>query len=206
MRDARDAVGDRWLLVSVSTGAAASLRVFVWRTLRGLGAVYVQQSVCLLPDLPQVSQAVRRLVDRVRAQGGQARLLHVELADAAERETLVAEQRAERDEEYGEVLERVPAFLAELEMETGRGRVTYAEVEESEADLERFEKWLGKIASRDYFHASQGPAAREAVERCRTALAAFEDAAFRAQAGQALPAPRVGPPERPALRPVHDPD
>ena len=44
-------------------------------------------------------------------------------------------------------------FLAEIEMETGRGRATYAEVEESEADLERFEKWLTAIANRDYFDA-----------------------------------------------------
>ncbi|MFF7987148.1 Chromate resistance protein ChrB [Streptomyces sp. NPDC007901] len=30
---------------------------------------------------------------------------------------------------------------------------TYAEVEESEADLERFDRWLAKIAARDYFDA-----------------------------------------------------
>ena len=37
-------------MVSVSTaGAAASLRVQVWRKLRSLGALYLQQSVCLLP-------------------------------------------------------------------------------------------------------------------------------------------------------------
>ena len=38
-----------WLVVSVSTaGAAASLRLRVWRKLRSLGALYLQQSVCLL--------------------------------------------------------------------------------------------------------------------------------------------------------------
>ena len=41
---------------------------------------------------------------------------------------------------------------------------------------------LAKIAARDYFAASGGPAARQAVEQCRTALAAFEDAAIAAQA------------------------
>ncbi|WP_370592878.1 hypothetical protein [Streptomyces sp. NBRC 110028] len=49
--------------------------------------------------------------------------------------------------------------------------------------MERFDKWLAKIAARDYFHAPGGTAAREAVERCRTALAAFEAAALAAQAG-----------------------
>src|SRR5687768_9815471 len=37
-----------------------------------------------------------------------------------------------RDTEYREVVERVPQFLAEIEMKTARGRATYAEVEESE--------------------------------------------------------------------------
>jgi hypothetical protein len=60
-----------WLLVSVSTaGAAATLRVQVWRKLRSLGALYLQQSVCLLPARHEVVREVRRLADRVRHQGG----------------------------------------------------------------------------------------------------------------------------------------
>ena len=38
----------------------------VWRKLRSLGALYLQQSVCLLPALP-VARDVRRLADRVAA-------------------------------------------------------------------------------------------------------------------------------------------
>jgi len=66
-------------------------------------------------------------------------------------------------------------------METARGRATYAEVEESEADLERFEKWLAAISARDYFDASAGVEARAAVRRCRDALAGFEAAALAAE-------------------------
>jgi hypothetical protein len=107
----------------------------------------------------------------------------VTVDDAAEYAGLVADFNAERDAEYAGVVERTPQLLAELETETARGRATYAEVEESEADLDRFEKWLAKIAARDYFAAPGGPAARQAVEQCRAALAAFEDAALAAQAG-----------------------
>ncbi|WP_431904338.1 Chromate resistance protein ChrB [Nonomuraea sp. bgisy101] len=78
-------VEDRdWLLVSISTGAVASLRVHVWRQLRKLGAIYIQQSICLLPDRPPITKAVTRLLARVRAQGGQARCLHVRLTDTDE--------------------------------------------------------------------------------------------------------------------------
>jgi transposase len=46
------------------------------------------------------------------------------------------------------------AFLEEIAYERGRGRATYAEVEESEADLERLQKWLVRVGTRDYFAAS----------------------------------------------------
>src|SRR5215510_229660 len=105
-----DDSSDGWLLVSVSTaGAPATLRVQVWRKLRSLGAQYLQQSVCLLPAREDVVREVRRLADRVRQQGGSCRLLQVGIADDAERAQVVAEMNAARDQEYGEVLERLPA-------------------------------------------------------------------------------------------------
>jgi hypothetical protein len=188
---------ERFLLVSASTSAApAATRVRVWRKLRSLGALYLHQSVCLLPDREPVRRQVQRLLASVWADGGTARSLTVSVEDEAQYAGLVAEFNAERDAEYAEVVERAPEFLAELEQETARGRASYAEVEESEADLERFDKWLAKIAARDYFAAGGGQAARQVVERCRAALAAFEDAAIAAQAGE----PPAGPPVAARLR------
>lgn len=182
-----------WLLVSVSTaGAAGTLRVQVWRKLRSLGALYVQQSVCLLPGLPGVAREVRRLAGRVRQQGGTARVLRIAVTDAAEQAQLVAELNAARDGEYADVLERLPEFHAELERERALGRVTYAEVEECEADLDRFRSWLGKITARDYFGAPGGAAAREAVEAAAADLAAFEQAALSAEAPDSAPAGNAG--------------
>lgn len=60
-----------WLLVSVSTaGAPASLRVHPWRRLRGLGALYLQQSVCLLQVTKTTEREIARLVDKVHRGGG----------------------------------------------------------------------------------------------------------------------------------------
>jgi hypothetical protein len=168
-----------WLLVTASSaGAPDSLRVAIWRKLRSLGALYLHQSVCLLPDRPDVRREIRRLVDRVRSNGGSARALHIAFDDRDEEAGVVAELQAARDDEYGEVLDRVPAFLDELRAERDRGRATYEEVEESEADLERFRSWLAKIDRRDYFGAPLRSEAHAAVERCAQALEAFESEAF----------------------------
>ena len=180
--------GHRWLLVTVSTaGAPASLRVQVWRKLRSLGGLYLHQSVCLLPATEPVARQVSRLLDRVSRAGGTGRCLRLSLDDPAQEASIVAEFRAARDAEYAEVLERVPALLAELQMERARGRATYAEVEESEADLARFRSWLAKIEARDYFGAPGRGPARAAVARCEAELASFEAAALAAES----PEPRA---------------
>src|SRR5919197_5854037 len=109
---------ETWLLVTASSaGASDSLRVAIWRKLRSLGALYLQQSVCVLPARPEVEREIRRLVDRVESKGGAARVLRMSFEDGDEEAQLVSELQAARDDEYGEVLERVPAFLDELRNE-----------------------------------------------------------------------------------------
>lgn len=189
--------GGAWLLMTASSaGAADSLRVAIWRKLRSLGALYLHQSVCVLPARPDVEREIRRLVDRVQANGGSARVMHIAFDDGNEEAQVVSELQAARDDEYGEVLERVPAFLDELRGERDRGRATYEEVEESEADLDRFRAWLAKIDRRDYFGAPRRAEAHSAVERCARALEAFESEAFARDAQPAA--------DHPALRAVTD--
>src|SRR5512133_1681295 len=197
MTDEERTRGEAWFLVTASSaGAADSLRVAIWRKLRSLGALYLHQSVCVLPARPEVQREIRRLVDRVRANGGTARVLRIAFDDVNEEAQVIAELQAARDDEYGEVLERVPAFLDELRGERDRDRATYEEVEESEADLERFRAWLAKIDRRDYFAAPRRADAHAAVQRCAEALEAFESEAFARDAQPAA--------DRPELRAVRD--
>jgi hypothetical protein len=162
--------------VTASAGGADSLRVAIWRKLRSLGALYLHQSVCVLPARPEVEREIRRLVDRVRANGGAARMLRIGFEDGAEEAQLVAELQAARDDEYGEVLDRVPAFLGELRSERDRARATYDR--------------------RDYFGAPRRAEAHAAVERCAQALEAFESEAFARDAQPAA--------EQPHLRAIKD--
>jgi hypothetical protein len=188
---------ETWLLVTASSaGASDSLRVAIWRKLRSLGALYLQQSVCVLPARPEVEREIRRLVDRVESNGGAARVLRMSFEDGDEEAQLVSELQAARDDEYGEVLERVPAFLDELRSERDRDRATYEEVEESEADLARFRAWLAKIDRRDYFGAPRRAEAHAAVDRCARALEAFESEAFARDEEPAA--------EHPPLRAIRD--
>jgi hypothetical protein len=187
---AKSLEAEHWLLVAVSTAGSSTLRVHAWRKLRSLGALYLQNSVALVPARPQTARALAKLLDRLRRSGGEGRVLPIAITDPDEERRLIEQFSAERSDEYAEIVSRVPAFLEEIALERRRGRASYGEVEESEADLERLRKWLARVRARDYFDATGRSLAEEAVEGCARELAAFEAEAFAAElAGESTPTP-----------------
>jgi len=186
----------RWLLISLSTGGSSTLRVHAWRRLRSLGALYLQNSVSLLPERPETQRLVKRLAHRVAEGGGEARALSIAILDPEQEASIIERFRLEREDEYREVCSRAPAFLDEIKMERGRGRATYTEVEESEADLARLRIWLGRIVARDYFGAEGRVEAEAILEACGRALSRFEAEALDAeQPGDAEGAPKRSSPD-----------
>lgn len=164
-----------WLLVSMSIAEpGGKLWAHAWRGLRSLGGYFLEQSTCILPARTEVIREVRALLDETRREDGAGHMLRISFTDRASEDRIIAEMNAAIDAEYAEVLGRLPAFFSELEYERKRGRVIYAEVEESEADLGRFRLWMSQIAARDYFDAPGGAEARAAVEAAAEELAAFE--------------------------------
>jgi hypothetical protein len=172
-----------WLLITVSTpsGSSSTLRVYAWRNLRSLGAHYLQQSVCVLPATPKTTRATTRLVTRLRAEGGRGEMLRIQLTDARQEAGVIDAMQRERTDEYHELVERTQQFHEELEQERRRGRATYTELEESDVDLARHQKWLAAIRARDYFDAPGGEEAAAAVASCEEALARFESEALSAE-------------------------
>ena len=182
------------MLITVSTppGGTSTLRVYAWRKLRSLGAHYLQQSVCLLPATPKTTRAVARLVTRLRAEGGHGEMLRIHLTDAKQEAVVIDAIQRERTDEYREVVGSTRLFHEELQFERGRGRATYTELEESDADLARHQKWLAAIRARDYFGAPGGQEAAAAVASCEAALARFESEALSAELDESAPDSRPG--------------
>jgi hypothetical protein len=191
-----------WLLITVSTpsGGSSTLRVYAWRTLRRLGAHYLQQSVCVLPATPKTTRATTRLVTRLRAEDGRGEVIRIQLTDARQEAGVIDAMQRERADEYRELVERTRQFHEELEQERRRGRATYTELEESDVDLARHQKWLAAIRARDYFDAPGSEEAAAAVASCEEALARFESEALSAELDESASDPR------PALRAVDGAD
>lgn len=192
--------GGQWLIVTMSTGSDSStLRVHAWRKLRSLGAHYLHNGVAIVPNRRDTTRAINRLVDKVNREGGQASSWTIRLTSASQERELIDRLNAERSDEYHEFCSRVPAFLDEIEHERSRGRATYAEVEESEADLDRLRTWIKRINDRDYFDAPGRVEADEALATCEEVFERFEGEALQAEAPIQ---PDIPVADRPELRAV----
>lgn len=172
----------RWLLLVYRIKAESSgRRTYVWRRLRQLGAIYLQQAVAVLPDRPDLRDGLDQLGLRIRQTGGEASLLETTSPSAAWEEDLVARFNGARDAEYEEVIESVERYEDEIRRETRKKRFRFAELEESESDWQKLRQWFARTTARDFFGAAGRATAEEALGRGRLLLEDFRNEVYRAE-------------------------
>lgn len=171
--DARGEV--RWLLLVYRIPTEPTrLRAGVWRKLKGLGAIYVQNSAAALPWSAPGERALRALRAEIIELGGAGYLFDATLL--AGQAHLMEAFNAARDDEYEEIVDRCDDFLRQVRKEYDADHFTYAELEENEVDLIKLKGWLDKVRGRDAFGAEGLQATVAALAQCETAL---EDYASR---------------------------
>ncbi len=170
----------RWLLLVYRIKAESSgRRTYVWRQLRQLGAVYLQQAAAVLPDRPELRAELDRLGQRIRSGGGEASLLETVSPSGSWEAELVARFNAARDAEYEEVVDSVERFEDEIRRESRKKRFRFAELEESETDWEKLQRWFARLVERDFFGAPGRAGVEEALARGRVLLDDFTREVYR---------------------------
>jgi hypothetical protein len=170
-----------WLLLVYRVPSEPTrLRATVWRRLKGLGAVYLQNSAAALPASPTAERALRKLRHDIVDMTGSAVLLECR-ALVGESEIVTTFQDA-RNDEYEEVVDRCHDFLAQIEKEHVAEHFTYAELEENDVDLAKLKSWYEKVHGRDAFGAAGGSAAVTALAECEKALEAYAAAVYAREA------------------------
>jgi hypothetical protein len=158
------------------------LRAGVWRRLKALGAVYVQNSVAVLPASREAERALRVLRNDIGEMGGTAQLLKAEAL--AGQDEVVAAFNAARDEEYTEVIARCRDFLTEIADETAKEHFTYAELEENDEDLAKLRAWYDKVRGRDRLGAARQQEAEQALGECMRVLEGFAERIYATELDQ----------------------
>jgi hypothetical protein len=160
----------------------ASRRVTVWRQLKRMGALYIQQCVCLLPARAELEAELNRRAAGIRELGGDYTLFDIPQLRPGDEERVTGLFRELRNKEYDEIIEECETkFLKEIEFERFRENYTYAETEEIRQDLDKIRRWFKRVAERDWFGADRRPLAEEWIMRCDELLDGFEQEVYQRQ-------------------------
>jgi len=154
----------RWLILIYQLPREPSRhRVAVWRKLRTLGALYLQDGAVALPEDAVTREQLEWLQLRVREAGGAATLWEAKPATLSEEKALVEAFRSSREEAYANIISEAERIRRKAEM--GGGKALSEELRKLELEL-RAER------RRDYFRSPLRKEAASALKAAREAVRA----------------------------------
>lgn len=154
------------LLVYKAVREPSRHRVSVWRRLKAVGALYLQDSVCALPDDDEHRRFLADLGHDLQQNGGDALVLVARGLDQTTERAVVSRFNAERDGDYAEIIDQCAALLAEIEREQAKRNFSFAALEDTEGNLERLRRWSDTVTARDFFGAAGRKDADALLARC----------------------------------------
>ena len=158
----------RWVLLVYRLPREPSRhRVAVWRKLRDLGALYLQDGVAALPEDAVTREQLEWLQLRVREAGGEATLWEGRPGTVAEEAELVEAFRSSREEAYRAIATEAERLRRKAQM--GGGGVW--------EQLGKLERGFRAERSRDYFRSPLRLEAAETLKAAREAARSSEGAA-----------------------------
>jgi hypothetical protein len=159
-------------------------RVAVWRSLKKAGAVYLQDSACVLPDTDEIRAELDPVLKRIDESDGSYHLLPLAELPEEEDAKLVQLFVDQATKHYAEIVEDCEVnFVKEIEFENFRENFTYEEAEEIRMEYEKICTWFDRVQERDWFGAPNEGEAREWLRRCESLLDEFEAKVFELQGG-----------------------
>ena len=170
-----------WLLLTYKVPPEpAAKRVGLWRRLKSLGAVYLQNGVCLLPKTDDHIRRLKMLGNDISEMGGEAFILETVALDRSQEEKVLARFKADRDEQYREFIGRCADYEAEIAKERATNKFTYAELDEEDTNLKKLQAWLEKIKKLDFYGATLANDATDRLRACEELLEGYARQVFDA--------------------------
>lgn len=172
---------ESWILLTYKVPPdPATKRVALWRRLKGMGAIYLQNGVCLLPKTDDHIRRLKMMENDIAEMGGESLILETVALDEAQEAKTLARFKADRDDQYREFIGRCNAFEIEIAKEIRIEKFTYAELEEEDTDLKKLQGWLEKITKLDFYGGTLAKQAASRLKDCEACLDAYAQRVFDA--------------------------
>ncbi|HET9912980.1 MAG TPA: Chromate resistance protein ChrB [Anaerolineales bacterium] len=130
-----------WLLLHYKLpNKPSALRVYIWRKLKRLGAILLQDTVWVLPEMPRTTEQIQWLTAEIQEMGGNAYYWKANALLTDQEGTIVQQFNEQVDVIYSDLLKRM---------------------EKTRADLQEISQEYQEAASKDFFHSELGKRVRE---------------------------------------------
>lgn len=189
----------KWLLTYKVPAEPTKIRVGIWRRIRSLGAVYLQNSICVLPLTTEHQRQLRMVQSDIEHAGGEAVIFEMLALDPKQEALVVSRFKHDRDQDYEEFLEKCADYKKEIDKEIKADHYTFAEVKENDEDLKKLKGWLDKIKVLDFYGAPARAAAEKQLAECEALLEGYANEVFeREQNAKAAPSQKSTPQKKAA--------
>ncbi|HVI41191.1 MAG TPA: Chromate resistance protein ChrB [Anaerovoracaceae bacterium] len=170
----------KWLVISYNLPTEPSRhRVAIWRGLKKIGAVNIQQSMWILPDKDENYSSLQKLSQDIESNDGESLLMESVFFEESHEERVILLFNSMRDEEYLEFVRECDKYLKEIEKEIAKEKFTFSELEEEEAEFEKLLSWYKKIEARDIFHSSCKEEAVETMDKIKDAYENYSEMVYQ---------------------------
>ncbi len=168
-----------WILLTYRLPSEPSRhRVAIWRELRKVGAVSLQQATWALPSRGDFVETVSKAVGLVERAEGDVFVFDAAPRGADTEARLEQLFTAEREEEWTEFLAECDKFDQEIEKEIRTQKFTAAELDEEEQNLDRLRRWFRDLRRRDVFVAPSQEGAEQRLKECGELLEDFAERVY----------------------------
>jgi hypothetical protein len=192
-----------WLLLTYKVPAEPSkVRVAIWRRIRGLGAVYLQNSICVLPTNTEHQRQFRMVQSEIERAGGEAVIFETLALDEKQQARVVAYFKHDREQDYEEFLDKCADYKREVQKEVKADHYTFAELKENDEDLKKLKNWLERIKAIDFYGAPARQPAEQQLLECEEMLESYANEVFEREQsakGEPLRKPATA---KPRIRPA----
>ena len=168
-------VATPWVLLIYTVPAEPTRkRAFIWREVKKVGAIYVRDGVCILPEGPNTLDAANAIAAKVREFDGEATLVRSARLDPSRAGAVIAQFRAARAAEYADIARDAELLLRHAAHQNQHRAFDVSEIADDVITLKR---WCAQVQERDYFPDGSSLGAEQQLARCEAALLSVRESA-----------------------------
>jgi hypothetical protein len=147
-------------------------RASLWRDIKKIGALYLQDGVCIAPDTDDVHLFIGSLAEKVQQWGGQEfSFLSTTFSSDKEME-MIKQFNDTRNDEYKELVPWVDKIKEYFDEEEA-WEFSDLQARKVREEFQKLLRLFQAIEARDYFEAEMGRELRLMIDKCRKRLVHF---------------------------------